>query len=518
MKCLKICTVAIGVVFAATNLTTAQQPNQEPENHKQLIVHEWGTFTELQDLTGKSIGGINTDDEPVPKFVHGIGPVLESTVEPFRNAMWFGKGLRRVPKVTTRLETPVVYFYPPTGQDKPMELNIEVQLRGGWLSEFYPKAQFHAPGLSAMNLDRNMAGSLKWNKLQVGNLPVEAETRIPKTDEHVWLAPRKTGAALVQANNARPTEADPNARLIEAEKYLFYRGVGGFSGPLQVVSDLKNNRLTINSRFYEVGAQKPLTVDKAWLVRVQKDGSIAFRTVDGFEAPHDRAAAVANISRAFQKDDHNSANLHELQREMHAALVADGLYDDEATAMLETWRDAYFKSPGLRLFYVVPREWTDDRMPLSVSARCEMERVMIGRIELFSDMHIRLCEDLKKMPNGDPAWLQNLYPWTSKPKNEDKKAQLARKTVERFWLGDNNLAELEEIGAVIPQDYKTYIELGRFRNAVLRHEAMKTGNRQLLTFLRNYRLMTPEIASKYPAGQFRTLSSNKPLGFKPGSE
>ncbi|HEX7617225.1 MAG TPA: hypothetical protein VF480_00750, partial [Verrucomicrobiae bacterium] len=35
-------------------------------------VHEWGTFTSLQDENGRAIGGINTDDEPVPEFVHRL--------------------------------------------------------------------------------------------------------------------------------------------------------------------------------------------------------------------------------------------------------------------------------------------------------------------------------------------------------------------------------------------------------------------------------------------------------------
>ena len=42
----------------------------------QLIVHEWGTFTSLQDETGRAIGGINSDDEPVPKFVHDLNRFL----------------------------------------------------------------------------------------------------------------------------------------------------------------------------------------------------------------------------------------------------------------------------------------------------------------------------------------------------------------------------------------------------------------------------------------------------------
>jgi hypothetical protein len=41
-----------------------------------LIVHEWGTFTTLQDENGRELSGINVDDEPVPKFVHDVNPAL----------------------------------------------------------------------------------------------------------------------------------------------------------------------------------------------------------------------------------------------------------------------------------------------------------------------------------------------------------------------------------------------------------------------------------------------------------
>ena len=62
-----------------------------------LIVHEWGTFTELQDFAGTSLNGINTDDEPVPRFVHGFGPrVLAPTV-----GQWRMKGLPAGPLKST---------------------------------------------------------------------------------------------------------------------------------------------------------------------------------------------------------------------------------------------------------------------------------------------------------------------------------------------------------------------------------------------------------------------------------
>lgn len=35
-----------------------------------MVVHEWGTFTSLPDQSGEAIAGLNTDREPLPRFVH----------------------------------------------------------------------------------------------------------------------------------------------------------------------------------------------------------------------------------------------------------------------------------------------------------------------------------------------------------------------------------------------------------------------------------------------------------------
>ena len=49
-------------------LLTALRAGAEPK----WTVHEWGTFISLQNESGDAIGGINTDDEPVPPFVHRL--------------------------------------------------------------------------------------------------------------------------------------------------------------------------------------------------------------------------------------------------------------------------------------------------------------------------------------------------------------------------------------------------------------------------------------------------------------
>ena len=54
----------------------------------ELVVHEWGTFTTLQDEKGARLSGINVDDEPVPKFVHNLSRYLLG--QPFLTSSHWG--------------------------------------------------------------------------------------------------------------------------------------------------------------------------------------------------------------------------------------------------------------------------------------------------------------------------------------------------------------------------------------------------------------------------------------------
>ena len=52
--------------------------------------------------------------------------------------------------------------------------------------------------------------------------------------------------------------------------------------------------------------------------------------------------------------------------------------------MLETWRDSWFEE-GSRLFYIVPRQFVDAVLPLSIHpAPARLTRVFVGRIELVT--------------------------------------------------------------------------------------------------------------------------------------
>jgi hypothetical protein len=352
-----------------------------------LIVHEWGTFTGLQDEHGNSIGAINTDDEPVPDFVHDIaGDLLIGDAKAQRAqeaSIRFVKSFPRAhPDVTMRLETPVLYVHP--GSTPPPKLDVSVEFRGGWLTQFYPDAQFNRPKSTAAPITRAVRSRLAWNDLKI----TEDQSKLPGTKEHVWLTPRNVKGAA--------TLATPKG---QTEKYLFYRGIGHLESPLRISRE--GGQFFFATNFdSDMPMDKPPTFSHVWLTTIRPDGSCAWRAIDPINL---LSSKQSRAPATFAESDFSAQRLAELKTSMHAALVSSGLFDDEATAMLETWTLSYFKSPGTRVFYVVPPSWTEYVLPLTVSPRPdELRRVMIGRIDLVTPeqrgllTQIAAAKDVKK--------------------------------------------------------------------------------------------------------------------------
>jgi hypothetical protein len=73
-----------------------------------------------------------------------------------------------------------------------------------------------------------------------------------------------------------------------------------------------------------------------------------------------------------------------LADDLTRTLVADGLYEKEARAMVETWRTSWFEE-GTRLIYLVPRQDIDRLLPLTVSPKpADVARSFVGRIEIIT--------------------------------------------------------------------------------------------------------------------------------------
>ena len=457
---------------------------------KAVIVHEWGTFTCLQDENGQAIKGINVDDEPVPPFVYTEAAVNVTAqysqwkksfgLPPYQN--FFSKGWSPGdPEVTMRLETPVIYFYPPQGQPPasvPL-LQVHVDFHGGLLSQYYPYAQ--TEGLSHWGLGitqekgilDGLTSGLTWKDVRLGS----AETPVASEDK-VWTTPREVNAPLLEVK--APGGWDGNNQLPEkpqAEHFLFYRGVGHLDSPLRLQGG--DGSLGIWSQAWSAA----VTCDHAWLADIHSDGSCAYQELPALNGPSSwyRPVSMATIPGKFDATNFSPDNLTKLKASMHDELVKEGLYPDEASAMLRTWELSYFKSPGLRFFYIVPRSWVDQVLPLKITgAPAEITRVMVGRIELITDSQkaalVRLaagpCPDLASVKLAAENTLQN-----SKLTDDEKRA---------FYSGDKPLSEL---GIAIPPLVQDYLSLGRFRDALIGREQQLHPSAALAQFIKDNRLI-----------------------------
>jgi len=399
-----------------------------------LVVHEWGTFTSFQDPNGTAIAGINVDDEPVPPFVHRLGnvPIFDSGNLP---ATWSQGAPSCHPDVTLRLETPVLYFYPPTDWP-PTAFDVQANFVGGWITEFYPQATADDAGFPKA-LDANARGSVTWRRV---TLDPGAQELMQETFSQVWLAPRKVRSATV---------VNPETR--EAEKYLFYRGVGHLDAPIVVREGNGSLEFTVRADQSEL-----TTLPTLWLVEVLPDGRVRHETLH----PAGRTLRTAGFPKASASSGSTLVALH---RELGEALTAQGLFADEAAAMLETWRLSYFESEGLRVFFLLPRSWTNNHLPLTISTAAEVTRAMVGRVELVSAHQRAMLAKLQSLPSSAiprlPLYAQDhslLKTWS---KNRGPLSAL-------YVAG----------GVEVPESLQVYESLGRFRDALLVHELKGTSD------------------------------------------
>jgi hypothetical protein len=92
---------------------------------------------------------------------------------------------------------------------------------------------------------------------------------------------------------------------------------------------------------------------------------------------------------------------------MIGELTKTGLYPKEAVAMVDTWSSSWFTEEGLRLFYLVPQEVTDEVLPLKITPQPDEQlRVMVGRIEIMPVTQERQLKQLVEQSAKERARLQ----------------------------------------------------------------------------------------------------------------
>jgi len=100
--------------------------------------------------------------------------------------------------------------------------------------------------------------------------------------------------------------------------------------------------------------------------------------------------------------------VNQLKGALEVALVNDGLYADEARAMVDTWERSYFLTPGVRMLYLLPQAETDKIIPLTISPVPKaVKRTMVIRLELMTPAHEKLLAtwltELSQAPTAGAA-------------------------------------------------------------------------------------------------------------------
>ena len=133
------------------------------------------------------------------------------------------------------------------------------------------------------------------------------------------------------------------------------------------------------------------------------------------------------------------------------------------------------------MFFIVPREWTDRHLPLHVSEPAQIERVMVGRIELVTPGYRGLLRRIAAGPVSHPDWVLE----ARKHLGPDEQDRYYR---EDWYLHADSNPTAAELLKAMPRDYRAYLQLGRFRNALLLDEAKRRPTPALAAFIDRYEL------------------------------
>jgi hypothetical protein len=252
---------------------------------------------------------------------------------------------------TIRMETPVLYFYSP----RDVTVSARVSFSKGLITEWYPHADHVQPGgvLRNTSLQQLPAdGSIAWNEVSVSpNLAGEFPREVKSNR---YYAARETSSSPLRVKTSAGEQE---------EKFLFYRGVS--ASPLPLSAKLNSDGELVVKSLGE--AEIP-----AAILFERRGERVGYRLTGALTDETTLEPPVL------------TGSVNALYGDLEEILLAQGLYRDEAHAMVETWKDSWFEE-GSRLIYIAPRGFIDNVLPLTINpAPGQIVRVFVGRLEIVT--------------------------------------------------------------------------------------------------------------------------------------
>ncbi len=456
--------LALVVVSCCLGLASGSEP---------LVIHHAGTFTVLQDDLG-SIGGVNTDEQVIVPFADqaphvGMRRLGDLAPRFLRHAP------NPAPAATMRLESSVLRVHLPPGEVA-ATFGVSVTFRQGLLTRFHPDAdvwvngQLQPPGGSWYPLfppwpTDETVSSLIWSTVIAGGVgDVDGLTGTVPTEQ----APLLVNAALLAVGEQR-------------QHALSFRGLGHLDAPLRA-RHVYPREYGLWVTLSESAAQEK-TLPELWLVDVRDNGTAAVH--HRVEQPVSDAG-VDCIDDQFADAEYSTAALQKLWQELHAALITDGLFADEAQDLLHARHTAHLTSPGRRLLFLAPHTWTDAHLPLTISRDARIVRSLVGCIELVTDAQEAALPLIAAGPVSQPGWYYDLIrrELIDGPDGKPAWQPGSAERIQALFAGEAGV--LQRLQVEVPEDYAAYLSLGRFRDALLIEHQRRTNDPELGQFIETY--------------------------------
>ena len=303
-----------------------------------LTLHEWGTFTAVAGADGRVVDWRPlSGPSDLPSFVY-------DSTSPLGDSLRSWPPVNKLATAPVRMETPVIYFY----ADEAMDVSLAVNFPEGAITEWYPQAASYSPK------------RLDWGTFRI-DPALDADLPKESSPSHYYPA-REVKAATVRVCD------DQGA---EAERFLFYRGIGSME-------------LDLHAELTDAGVKlsHPHGKEVRALIFENRDGEMGF------------SAAEVSVDGTVVARPERKAGAMKALPALGEHLAAAGLYPDEVAAMLKTWEDSWLE-PGLRVFALLPSAEVEVMLPLEVEpAPTSSVRVMVARIEVITPEDLADAEAL----------------------------------------------------------------------------------------------------------------------------
>ena len=322
-----------------TGLTTGA----EPAPVKGFAVHEWGIFR-VHDDVDVANADVRAEWDGLPAFMYGHVTGRDVPVN------WGPVEVRR---------QPVVFFHAP----KTMSVRMKIEFPGGMPGVWWPGARSPV----TFRTKRPEIGTLIDWELYLKECPPG------RRPQHNGLREVARGSWVEKLRAVKCDEVysvfGDSGLDVDREKFVFYDGIFPQGKWLRITADKDRVGLVnrVKHAVLDVTVIDRRDPKKVRVGRVAKlDAGAEVKAVEWAEVAADRFAAQAAETLLKQLTD-------------------AGLFKDEAAALVELRRRDLFETSGLTVFYRLPQEEYEKRLPITLTPRPES----LVRVGLVHHQH---CE------------------------------------------------------------------------------------------------------------------------------